>query len=37
SGEKPRDSELWVGGRATVSLDGSVVVPDAEDDDILEA
>ncbi|MFP9192062.1 PhzF family phenazine biosynthesis protein [Natronosalvus vescus] len=32
-----RDSVVQVGGRAVTALDGSIVVPDAADDDILEA
>jgi len=32
-----RQDPVRVGGRAVTALDGSVVVPDAEDDDIIEA
>jgi trans-2,3-dihydro-3-hydroxyanthranilate isomerase len=31
------ETAVWVGGRAVTTLDGSLVVPPAEDDDIVEA
>jgi PhzF family phenazine biosynthesis protein len=41
-GEREREDEdegptVWVGGRATTALDGSLVVPPADDEDIVEA